>query len=411
MRTDRPPSDAPRPDPLDAPWPEWRLWLVVDLTGWAMLLALLVWGGGDRATLGAAAVLAALLGLWGGLMFGMALGGANAGLLALVIGLSRPWIGLAGAAGIGAGLVAAALGGGLVRRWRLAVRQRMSARDAELAALRAALDEARGELARLKCRLSDAERLATVGTMSAQIAHQLRNPLTSIGLYIQLVEDELRDLEPACAREAIGLLERVLNEQRVLVEITDNYLRYARLPDLQPAAVDVNRTVGELVRFLRHELEREGIAVSASLADGLQSIQADRRLLRFVLMNLLKNASEAMGAGGRLRVRTAQQNGAVEIRVSDTGPGIRAEELEHVFEPFYTTKDAGSGLGLSLSRQIVEKHHGTLTCESMVGVGTTFTVRLPAGQAGGSGLQVPGSGDARSRGPSAPGTRHPAPGT
>ena len=107
---------------------------------------------------------------------------------------------------------------------------------------------------------------------------------------------------------------------------------------------------------------------------------------------MLKNASEAMGAGGRLRVRTAQQNGAVEIRVSDTGPGIRAEELEHVFEPFYTTKDAGSGLGLSLSRQIVEKHHGTLTCESMVGVGTTFTVRLPAGQAGGSGLQVPGSG-------------------
>ena len=411
MRTDRRPSDARRPDDLDAPWVDWRLWLVVDMTGWAMLLALLVWGGGDGATLGAAAVLAALLGLWGGLMFGMALGGANAGLLALVIGLSRPWIGLAGVAGIGAGLVAAAVGGGLVRGWRLAVRQRLSARDAELAALQAALDEARGELARLTCRLSDAERLATVGTMSAQIAHQLRNPLTSIGLYIQLVEDELRDFEPARAREAIGLLERVLNEQRVLVEITDNYLRYARLPDLQPAAVDVNRTVGELVRFLRHELEREGIAASAHLADGLQSIQADRRLLRFVLMNLLKNAVEAMGAGGRLRVRTAQHNGAVEIHVSDTGPGIPAEELEHVFEPFYTTKDAGSGLGLSLSRQIVGKHHGTLTCESMVGVGTTFTVRLPVGQAGGSGLQVPGSGGSRSRAASEPGTRRPDPGT
>ena len=316
------------------------------------------------------------------------------------------------AVGLALGLLVAGAGGWLLWRWRLRLREQLAAAEAERAALRGALDEARRELAGLEQRLGEAERLATVGTMSAQIAHQLRNPLTSIGLYIQLVEDELRELGPAMAREAIELLGRVLNEQRVLVEITDNYLRYARLPDIRLTTLDLNGTVGEMVHFLRHELERKGIAVSTHLGEGLAAVEADRRLLRFALMNLLKNAAEAMAPGGRLRVRTAQQNGAVEIHVSDTGPGIPPDDLAHVFEPFYTTKDAGSGLGLSLSRQIIEKHHGTLTCESMVGVGTTFIVSLPprGGQpaeeavVSGSGFQVPGDPHRRPSGPQQPGT-------
>ncbi|MBM4040054.1 MAG: sensor histidine kinase, partial [Planctomycetes bacterium] len=113
----------------------------------------------------------------------------------------------------------------------------------------------------------------------------------------------------------------------------------------------------------------------------------------------LKNAVEAMGPGGRLRVKTRQENGAVEIHVSDTGPGIPPAELDRVFEPFYTTKESGSGLGLPLSHQIIEKHRGTLTCQSLVGVGTTFTVRLPArageGRANDGG---DGSGDGSGRG-------------
>ena len=309
--------------------------------------------------------------------------------------VALPGLGVADALGLAVGLAAAGVGGGFLRRRNVRVRGRLSATEGDLGSLRGSLDATRRELAAVERRLSDAERLATVGTMSAQIAHQLRNPLTSIGLYVQLVEDELRELGPGEAREAVELLGRVLNEQRILVEITDNYLRYARLPDLRPASLDVNRTVGELVRFLRHELEREGIAISTHLGDGLRPILADRRLLRFALMNLLKNAAEAMGAGGRLRLRTAQCNGAVEIHVSDTGPGIAADELDHVFEPFYTTKDAGSGLGLSLSRQIIDKHAGTLTCESMVGVGTTFIVRLPA-RAGEQGTSDGGGDDRNS---------------
>ncbi|MFP4057054.1 MAG: sensor histidine kinase [Candidatus Brocadiia bacterium] len=250
--------------------------------------------------------------------------------------------------------------------------------EAQVASLRRQLAAARAEQERLRSRLNNAERLAAVGTMSAKIAHQLRNPLTSIGLYVQLLEDELQGLRGRAEDEVFELLERVARELRTLVEITDNYLQYARLPEVQPARLDVNATVGELVEFLRHEMARKGVTMSTRLEEGVAAVEADRRLLRFALMNLLKNAVEAMGSGGRLRVRTAQRDGMVRIQVSDTGPGIEASERERIFEPFYTTKDAGSGLGLSLSRQIVEKHQGSLSCESMVGVGSTFTVCLPA---------------------------------
>ena len=370
----RPPAPRPRRDG----WPGRYAALAVAAAGWLGLLALCLWEGSSGTVRGTMVVLMVLVAFWHGCALGRA-AGALAAIACAVIGLlALRGLGLADAAGPAIGLAVAGVGGGLLRRRFHSVRGRLEATEAHLGSLTASLDHTRAEMTQLQHRLGEAERLATVGTMSAQIAHQLRNPLTSIGLYIQLVEDELRTLEPDKAREAIELLERVLNEQHVLVEITDNYLKYARLPDIEPATLDINRTVADLVRFLRHEMERKGIAASTRLADGPCTIEADRRLLGFALMNLLKNAIEAMDHGGRLRVRTAQHNGSVEIHVSDTGPGIAHDELGHVFEPFYTTKDAGSGLGLSLSRQIIEKHQGALTCQSMVGVGTTFVVSLPA---------------------------------
>ena len=305
--------------------------------------------------------------------------GVGAGLVCLLGGvLFAGGLRVTGVALLTVGLAGAGVGGAWVgRQWRAALLARAAA-EAERAARGGALAHARDELAVAHRRLGEAERLATVGTMSAQIAHQLRNPLTSVGLYVQLLEDEVRSLAPPKSREASELLELVVREVRTLVEITDNYLQYARLPELEPVAVDMNATVEELARFLRHELVRKRLTLSSRLASDMPPIEADPRLLRFALMNLLKNAVEATEEGGRLRVRTCRLNGAVEVHVCDTGRGIAPEEQGHIFEPFYTTKDAGSGLGLSLSRQIVEKHEGTLTCESIVGVGTTFVVRLPA---------------------------------
>jgi len=281
-------------------------------------------------------------------------------------------------AGLGAGLAVAGTACGVVWARCRRARRQLAALRAEFRATREALATERANAQALARRLDKAERLASVGTMSAQIAHQLRNPLTSMGLYVQLLGDEVRQLREINGSEAADLLERVLDDLRAMVEITDNYLQYARLPEPELAPLDVNQAVRSLVQFVGHEAERKGVVLSTSLAEDLGAVEADRRLLGFAVLNLLKNGLEAMGRGGRLRVKTCQHNGAVEIRVSDTGPGIPPAEMPRVFEPFYTTKESGTGLGLSLSQQIIERHRGTLTCHSLVGVGTTFTVRLPA---------------------------------
>jgi len=353
--------------------------LLVCAPGWVGLIGLSLWGSGTTALHAPIIVLMALVVFWHGCALGRAAGLLSALACAGIGALAIGDLGAAGVIGLGVGLIVAGVGGGTVRRRHLRVRQRLETAEDDLAALRGSLEETRKEMAALRSHLDDAEHLAAVGTMSAQIAHQLRNPLTSMQLYVQLLEDELGKLDSSRSGEAFELLELVLNELKLLVEITDNYLRYARLPELAATTLDVNRTAGELVRFLRHEMARKGVSISTRLADGLPTVMADRRLLRFALINLFKNALEAMGSGGRLRVRTCQRDGAVEIHVSDTGQGIPPSETERIFEPFYTTKDSGSGLGLSLSRQIVEKHQGSLTCESMVDVGTTFIVRIPAG--------------------------------
>jgi signal transduction histidine kinase len=351
--------------------------LVTGAGGWVALVALCLLGGSSPAPQASIVVVMVLVAFWHGWELGRAAGLAAAAACVVLGELAMPQLGGAGTLGLVAGVVVAALGGEFLRRRHRQACRRLEAAERELASLREALGEARNQTAKLRGQLGQAERFAAVGTMSAQLAHQLRNPLTSMQLYVQLLEDELHGGGDSGPAEALDLLQLVLHELKVLVEITDNYLQYARLPELAPAALDVNRAVGELVRFLRPEASRKGIALSTQFAEGLPPVEADRRLVRFALMNLLKNGVEAMAQGGRLRVKTAQQNGAVEIHVSDTGPGIETSEAEHIFEPFYTTKDSGSGLGLSLSRQIIEKHNGSLTCESMVGVGTTFVVKLP----------------------------------
>jgi len=277
------------------------------------------------------------------------------------------------------------LAGGAVATWQFS--RRWSRRgdalaDAERAnaELRERVQAARARCEALEARLTEAERLAAVGTMAAQIAHQLRNPLTSVQLYIQLLEEDLRKAEAGAPEEAFELVALVLKELKLLVEITDNYLQYARLPEVERSPLDVNRAVGELVRFLKPECSRRGIHLTTRFAPSVPTVLADRRLVRLAMINILKNAVEAMEEGGRLRVATAHENGAVEVRVSDTGGGILESELDRIFEPFYTTKDSGSGLGLALSRQIIEKHGGSLACQSLPGVGTTFVVKLPVGE-------------------------------
>jgi signal transduction histidine kinase len=246
----------------------------------------------------------------------------------------------------------------------------------EFNAMAAAIEEREQELVR-------SERLAAVGKMAAVITHEVRNPLSSIGLNAELLEEELGKL-PGGRSEAANLCRAIHKEVDRLTAITEEYLRFARLPRPRLVEEQVNVIVSQLVDFQKEELAMAGVQVSARLADGLPPVAADEAQLRQALLNLVRNAAESMtGGGGTLVVETRRGDGgaAVEIVIADTGPGIPAEHLGRIFEPFFTTKERGTGLGLALTQQIVAEHGGRIDVESIVGRGTRFVVRLPSGAA------------------------------
>jgi PAS domain S-box-containing protein len=234
------------------------------------------------------------------------------------------------------------------------------------------------EQVRTKQALIQSERLAAIGRMSALVAHEIRNPLSSIGLNAELLEEELGAEEPGARAEARELLGAITREVEHLTEVTEDYLRFARLPKprLQPEALD--ELLDDLLRFLQAEFAEAGVEIERDFAADLGPVAVDEGQLRQAFLNLLKNAVEAMPSGGRVVVQTRQVDGRVEVRIRDLGRGIEPEVLERIFEPFFSTRPGGTGLGLPLSQQILQEHGGRIRCESQPGQGTTFVVELPA---------------------------------
>ena len=226
-------------------------------------------------------------------------------------------------------------------------------------------------------RLKRSERLAAIGRMSSQITHEVRNPLNSLSLNVEMLEEEIDGKDP----EAKALLQAISKEIGRLEQITEGYLSFARLPKPSLAREQVNGLVDGLLDFLRGETEGAGVTVSKELAGSLPDVLADENQLRQALLNVVRNALEAMRdgkKGGKLRVATRAAGGEVELTFADDGPGIDPKDLARIFDPFYSTKKEGTGLGLPLTQQIIEEHGGSIACASEPGRGTTFTIRLPA---------------------------------
>lgn len=224
-------------------------------------------------------------------------------------------------------------------------------------------------------RLIASERLATVGKVAAQITHEIRNPLASIGLYAELLGDEMGEGDDKA--EARRLLQAVSGEIDRLSEITESYLRFVRLPKPKLEREDPAQMVLSVTEFARAELRQAGIELTVDVAQDLPEIDADENQLRQALLNLIRNAKEAMPEGGRLRVELARREKEVVLRVSDTGAGIPADAQARIFEPFFSTKTKGTGLGLALVRQIVDEHGGQIDVASVPGAGTTFVLSFP----------------------------------
>ncbi len=239
----------------------------------------------------------------------------------------------------------------------------------EFNAMAASLERQRRELLR-------AERLAAVGRISAQITHEIRNPLNAISLNAELLAEEL---SAGGSAESRGLVAAISREVDRLEAVAEEYLRFARLPRPQLAREDVNEVLSDLLEFVAPELAAAQVRLERELEPGLPAVLADEAQLRAAFLNLVRNSREAMPAGGTVAVRTRRSaDGSVEVEVRDSGPGIAPEDLPRIFDPFFSTKERGTGLGLPYALRVVEEHRGAIRCESAPGRGTSFLVRLPA---------------------------------
>ncbi len=225
-----------------------------------------------------------------------------------------------------------------------------------------------------------AERLAVIGTMSAKLAHEIRNPLSSITLNIELVRDEVEALtkdNSDAGKESRSLLQSLDSEVRRIQRVTEDYLKFARLPKPMRDPVQLNDVLGQGLAFLDSLFNATGITVQTEFDPGLPALSADESQLWQAILNLVRNAIEAMPNGGTLTVRTERRDELIVLTVADTGKGMTEEECAQVFTPFFSTKVGGTGLGLPLTQQIVNEHGGQIRCESAPGQGTTFIIELP----------------------------------
>ncbi|MEP6603265.1 MAG: ATP-binding protein [Spartobacteria bacterium] len=223
----------------------------------------------------------------------------------------------------------------------------------------------------------ESERFNALTLLAAGVAHEIGNPLNSLNIHLQLMERKLRELEPKAQEELQGSIDIARGEISRLDSIVSQFLRAIRPthPQLQPE--NVNTVVEEAVRFFTPEIKDRDIVVEQELRSDLPLLQLDRDQMKQAFYNVIKNSLEAMKQRGILRIRTDKDDSHVLITFTDTGGGISADKLSRVFEPYFTTKTSGTGLGLLIVRRIVREHGGELSIQSSEGKGLTLAIRLP----------------------------------
>ncbi|HEB76074.1 MAG TPA: HAMP domain-containing sensor histidine kinase, partial [Nitrospirae bacterium] len=214
-------------------------------------------------------------------------------------------------------------------------------------------------------------RLAATGELAATLAHEIKNPLNAIGgaaLYIQ------KNFKGSLIREFLSV---IYDEVARINRLTTTLLDFAKPVKPDPRPSDINRLVVETIDLLRQESDEQGIAIETSLDTEVPVIPFDYHQIKQVLINLMINSFDAVDKNGKIRVSTTLSGGGLLLSVEDNGRGIREEDMENIFNPFFTTRTRGTGLGLAVSRKIAKEHGGDITVESALGEGSTFTLLLP----------------------------------
>jgi two-component system, NtrC family, sensor histidine kinase HydH len=222
-------------------------------------------------------------------------------------------------------------------------------------------------------------RLEFLGQLAGGLAHEIKNPLSTIKLTLQLLEEDMQREETPTANRALHKIEVLLREVNHLDEIVQEFLAFTRGHELKLTRTDLQALVIELFEFLADDAQRRNVRLHFDYGSGIDQLVLDRGLLRQALMNLLQNAFDALDAkgGGEVIVRARVKGDLLGLEVIDTGSGIAAANHDRMFRPYFTTKQKGTGMGLAMVRRIVEEHGGQITFESEEGKGTRFVILLP----------------------------------
>jgi len=228
--------------------------------------------------------------------------------------------------------------------------------------------------------LRRAESLASLTTLAAGVAHEIKNPLGAISIHIQLLQKALKARKPVDKENMDHHLKIVTEEIDRLNKIVVDFLFAVRPMDVELREGDPGQVVREVAELLRFEAEGQGVKLDLKIGDSVPRVLIDKRYLKQALLNLAKNALAAMPKGGSLALMVEGDEQEVRITVADTGTGIPEEDLPKIFEPYFTTKDSGTGLGLTITFKIVKEHQGEISVNSKVGEGSSFTISLPVPQ-------------------------------
>jgi PAS domain S-box-containing protein len=226
---------------------------------------------------------------------------------------------------------------------------------------------------RLGSELEVSERLSALGRVTAGVAHEVKNPLNSMRLWLENLRESL-PTDPEAVQTAVKVLDSEIDR---LDRVVKTFLDFTRPVELHLEETDLAEMVGEVMALARPQIEKARVRVSVEQTDKVPAVRVDRQLLKQAVMNLVLNAREAMAGGGNMSLSIRRKGEMAELRIADTGHGIAPEHRRRIFELFFTTRPSGSGLGLATAFRIVQVHNGSIDFESEAGSGTTFIVELP----------------------------------
>ena len=230
---------------------------------------------------------------------------------------------------------------------------------------------------RLSTRARGREHLAELGQLAGGLAHEIKNPLSTINVNLKLLSEDLQRYPDDAHRRWLRRLESVQAEADRLKDILDDFLRFAGKVELQLEDVDLRRLVDELIDFFAPQAEATRVVMRASLPDEPIRCTLDANLIKQAILNLMINATQAMPDGGELLINVSSNRSNALVEVTDTGGGIDPDEIGRIFDVYYSTRTRGTGLGLPTTRRIIREHHGDICVQSEPGKGTRFIISLP----------------------------------